>query len=219
MPFPRFLPFVAVLAVALTLTGAGCIFSPDEDDDPPPPVDPFNFKYAPPDSLLINLQTIYNDKEHSAIERRNEYEKLFFPGDPDVDPPVIGFIFRFQPADIQNGLPESWGLDSEVAAHEGLFNAQENGDIYSLQLAITRGPATPLDPAPAGREEWQEIFASNVYLRLMFNPNDGLEVNGGQAEFLFAPDLDQPIYAPSNPDSIASYGRYWIGEWKDLPRP
>lgn len=219
MQFPRFLPFMAALAAALTLTGTGCIFSPDEGGDPPPPPEAFNFKYTPPDSLLINLQTIYNDKEHSARERRDVYQTLFLQGDSNADPPVPGFIFRFQPADIANGLPESWGLDAEVAAHEGLFNAQENGDIYSLQLAITRGPATLLDPPQAGREKWMEIFASNVYLRLMFNPNDGLEVNGGQAEFQFAPDLTKPIYAVSNPDSIATYGQYWVGEWKDLPRP
>ena len=62
--------------------------------------------------------------------------------------------------------------------------------------------------------DWQQIFASNVYLRLMFNPNDGLEVNGGQADFEFAPELTKP---PAQPGGL--YGGYWIGEWTDLPRP
>jgi hypothetical protein len=61
-----------------------------------------------------------------------------------------------------------------------------------------------LEPPETGREGWKEIFATNVYLRTMFNPEDGLEVNGAQGEFLFAPAED---------------GRYAIAEWWDLPRP
>jgi hypothetical protein len=91
-----------------------------------------------------------------------------------------------------------------MAAHDGMFSAQDNGNIYSLALAITHGPAIDLDPPQQGREGWKEIFADHVHLRLMFNPEDGLEVNGGQAEFLFPPPVG---------------GRWFIGEWKDLPRP
>ena len=190
--------FCAAVFAALALGAAGCIFSPEEDDDDPPPPAPITVVRTRPDSLLISLEAIYNDKEHSAIERLNAYESLFLR--PVVEPPQQGFIFNFQPADIANGLPPSWSLDSELEAHNGLFNAQQNGEIYLLELRITRG-AIEDDPEHTG---WKEIFASNVYLRLMFNPNDGLEVNGGQAEFDFAPDTALP--------------GWWIGEWTDLPR-
>ena len=193
--------FCAAVFAALALGATGCIFSPEDDDKDPDPVPPITVVRTRPDSLLIGLQAIYNDKEHSAIERLNAYESLFLQ--PVEDPPQAGFEFNFQPADIAQGLPPSWGLDSELEAHRGLFTAQENGDIYLLELRITYGSTgVDLEHESLG---WKEIFASNVYLRLMFNPNDGLEVNGGQAEYDFAPDTALP--------------GWWIGEWTDLPRP
>jgi hypothetical protein len=51
---------------------------------------------------------------------------------------------------------------------------------------------------------WQEVFAPFVYLRLMFNIQEGIEVNGSQGRFLFPP---------------AESGRFKIAEWSDLPNP
>ena len=205
--------FCAAVFAALALSATGCIFSPEDDDDDPDPTPPITISRSRPDSLLIGLQRIYNDKEHSAIERVNAYDSLFLKPDPNADPPRTGFLFNFQPADQQQGLPANWGLDAELEAHRGLFTAQENGEIYLLELRITYGATEPIDNDPE-KVDWQQIFASNVYLRLMFNPNDGLEVNGGQADFEFAPELSKP---PAQPGGL--YGGYWIGEWTDLPRP
>ena len=71
-------------------------------------------------------------------------------------------------------------------------------------VSMNFGTTQDLDPPQPGRDGWKEIFVSNVHLRLMFNFEDGLEVNGGQAEFLFPPPVG---------------GRWTIGEWIDLPRP
>jgi len=151
-----------------------------------------------PDSLLLNIRALYNDKGRRVAERVARYADLFLPVGSQP-----GFVFNFQPADIHNGLPPSWGLNEEIEAHRGLFTAQDNGEIFLLELGMTYGSTYPIenDPEHVG---WQAIFVSNVYLRLMFNPNDGLEVNGGQAEFLFPPAVED---------------RWYIGEWTDLPRP
>ena len=85
-----------------------------------------------------------------------------------------------------------------------MFSAQAAGNIYSLELRVTHNPAQDLSPADPDRDGWKEVFVTNVYLKLMFNLEDGLEVNGGQAEFKFPP---------------AENGQFKIGDWIDLPRP
>jgi hypothetical protein len=202
MPFRRF-PIIALVSMLMGwVLSTGCIFSPDEEP-PPPQVPPEIVPRTSPENVLKNLQAIYNDKVRSAIERREFYEQLL-PPDPPAVPPDEAFLFFFQPVDIAAGLPPSWPKDQEIAAHDAIFRAQESGDIYSLELRITHNDAEPLNPQQPGREDWQEIFATNVYLRLMFNLEDGLEVNGGQAEFRFAAPVDS---------------LYVINEWTDLPRP
>ena len=62
------------------------------------------------------------------------------------------------------------------------------------------GPALKFDP---DKENWVEIFATNVNLRLMFNPQDGLLVDGGQADF----------------EISTAAGRWYMNNWVDLPRP
>jgi len=201
MPLRRFLTLALVPMLVGLVTGAGCIFDPKDEppqQDPPPEILP----RTSPENVLKNLQAIYNDKVRTAIDRRQIYEQQL----PPEPPPAQGqaFIFNFQPADIAGGLPPSWGRDDELAAHRAMFDAQESGGIYSLELRITNNPAADLNPPESGREGWKEVFATNVYLRLMFNLEDGLEVNGGQAEFKFAPPVD---------------GLYVINDWTDLPRP
>lgn len=188
------------LLASLALTAVAC------DDDP---VEPEPIRWTTPDELLKTIMAIYNDREHSATERLDEYEKLFLHASDDQP----GFRFNFQASDIDPGLPPSWGLESELEAHRRLFDAQADGHIYSLYLRMTYGAAERITGEP-DRVDWEEIFASNVYLRLMFNPNDGLEVNGSQAEFKFAPDTSKPPV-----DDARFYGGYWIAEWTDLPRP
>ncbi len=187
-----------LLLVSLACLSSACDDDPVEPD--PGPEGPWVPALSAPDSILEAIEIIYNDRTHSAATRADEYAKLLWPRTETAP----GFVFRFQPADIQNGLPETWGAEEEVDAHQGMFGAQAAGDIHSLQLAITRNSAQVLSPPDPLRPGWQEIFARNIYLRLMFNPNDGLEVNGGQGEFAFAP---------------AEGGTWRLGDWQDLPRP
>ena len=191
-------PVFGTLALVIALS-SGCIFSPDEDDTPEeiPPVE--LLPHTRPENLITNLITIYDDKVRTAVERRQAYENLFPPDEVD---PELAFQFKFQPADIKLGLPPSWGKDEEIAAHEALFLAQESGEVYSLDLNILFDDPTDLNEQ--GRDGWKLIFATNVHLRLMFNPEDGLEVNGGQAEFKFAPPVETT---------------WFLNEWVDLPRP
>jgi hypothetical protein len=154
-----------------------------------------------PEYLIENLAIIYNDTLRSAAERQDAYGDLLLAA--GGEPPRPDFVFRFQDVDIQGGLPPSWGLAQEIAAHSNLFAAQENGEVYSLELDVTYGDPEPLEPPQTGREDWREILATNVNLRLLFNPNDGIEVEGGQAEFQLAPFDD----------------RWYIAGWTDLPRP
>jgi hypothetical protein len=145
-----------------------------------------------PENVISAIQVIYNDKTHSKEERLAAYASLF----------DSAFVFSFQINDI--GGSTSWGLEGELAAHDGMFGAQAAGNIYSLDLRVTHDPAEDLSPPESGREGWKEVFATNVYLRLMFNLEDGLEVNGAQTEFKFPP---------------AENGQFKIGDWIDLPRP
>ena len=149
---------------------------------------------------ITALEVIYNDQVRSATERRQEYEELFPPRDHTTLP---GFKFQLQPGDAQELGIENWGIDPELTIHENMFAAQESRQIFSLSLAIVRLPPEPLDFPPLGQEEWRKIFATNVSLKLLFAPDDGLEVTGGQAEFLTAPADD----------------RWYLVEWTDLPPP
>ena len=192
------LPAFGALALVLALS-SGCIFDPPDDPEPEPTPPVALLPHDRPENLIKNLITIYDDKVRTAVERRQAYESLFPPDEVDPDE---AFLFKFQQADRDQGLPESWGKDSEIAAHEALFLAQENREVYSLDLNILFND--PIDLNETGREGWKLIFANSVQLRLMFNPEDGLEVNGGQAEFKFAPPVETIWY---------------LNEWVDLPRP
>jgi len=208
--------FCAAVLAALALSAPGCIFNPDDDEEDPPPPAPLRVSRSQPDSLLVTLQRIYNAKEYTMIERLSAYDSLFLR--QSDDPPRLGFLFEFQPADIAQGLPPSWGIDPELEAHRGLFTAQDNGEIYLLELRMTYGAVDSLEVTEP-ETGWDTIFVSNVYLRLMFNPNDGLEVNGGQAEFTFAPDLYSARTRPAPTGHNPYFQSYWIAKWKDLPRP
>jgi hypothetical protein len=69
---------------------------------------------------------------------------------------------------------------------------------------VTHGPAIDLIPSVPGGEGWKEVFASHVYLRIMSNLEDGSELNGGRAVFVFSPPSD---------------GNWQIAAWMDLPGP
>ena len=169
------------------------------DDKPtvPEPQPPPLQSLTAPENLITNIKILYTDKIRTAVERRIEYEKLLAP--PAGCDTCEAFLFDFQPIDEQTqGTPDTWGRDQEIQANANIFQAQTNGDIYELTLEIQVLPPADLN----GRPGWKEIFATNVHLRLLLTPQDGFEINGGQAQFRVYP----------------AQGRWWIGEWIDLPR-
>ena len=170
----------------------------DDKSTVPEPQPPALQSLTASENLVSNIKILYNDKVRSATERRIEFEKLLAPP-PGCDT-CQAFFFDFQPIDEQTqGTPDTWGRDQEIQANANIFQAQANGDIYELTLDIQVLPPADLN----GRPGWKEIFATNVHLRLLTTPYDGFEVNGGQAQFRAYP----------------AQGRWYIGEWIDLPRP
>ena len=188
-----------VLLPFLLVVGAGCLFNPDKKEVVEEEVREQILPNDQPENLIKNLQAIYNDKVFSAGERNVLYADLFSADNTSLPP----FLFNFQPVDVEPGEEPSWGLDAELRAHENMFRALEDRNIHSLELTIEQRPPEPLEFPGPGQEDWVEILATNVFLRLMFNPQDGLLVDGGQAEFLLAP----------------ADGRWYLVDWKDLPRP
>jgi hypothetical protein len=146
--------------------------------------------YAAPESLVQSIAVIYNAGDRPADERLSAYESLF---DPD-------FAFRFLPGDVANGSPRMWGLPEELSAHAGLFESQERGEIYSLDLEIAWDPAVDLAPPEEGREGWKEVLVTSVHMRVLFNPEDGLDWSGAQSRFLAKP----------------ANGRWYLAEWQEL---
>ena len=188
-----------VAGAALLAIATGCsdgIFCPDGCGSNPPPTQAAPAIPSPTsaENVIEAIAVIYNDKVRIASDRSEAYATLFDPS----------FIFRFQAADVDSGLPPAWQLEEELAANRAMFNAQDHGDIYSLELRVTHDPAIDVVPSIPGSEGWKQVFASNVYLRLMLNPNEGVEVNGGQGVFVFSPPVN---------------GEWKIAAWMDLPVP
>ncbi len=188
--------FLLAIPLLLTVLLPSCGDDSGQPEPEPPPIPVL----SAPDSVLRAIEVIYKDRVRTAEEKAAEYAKLLAPLTP-TDP---GFVFHFTPQDVGNGLPETWGVDAEIEAHAGLFTALAGGQLHSLELRMTLNPARDLDPPQPGREDWQEIFATSIYLVLMFNPDDGLAVVGGQGRFLLAP---------------AAGGTWVLAEWIELPRP
>lgn len=171
------------------------------DDNPtgPEPQPPELRPLTAPENLIYNIQVLYNDTVRTAAERRIEYEKLLAP--PAGCDTCVAFLFDFQPSDEVSGTPDTWGRDQEIQANANIFQAHANGGIFELTLAIQSLPAQDInDPEKPG---WKEIYATNVHLRLLTSPHDGFEMRHGQAQFRAYP----------------AQGRWWIGEWIDLPSP
>lgn len=146
----------------------------------------------PPENLVRSIEVIYNDKVRTAAERIAAYENLFAPS----------FVYTCESAGDTCGC-QDWGRDEEIQAHRKIFQAQDSVQIYSLTLDIKFSPAKDLDPPDPARPGWKQVFAGNISLVLPETPNDGYALNGAQAEFLMQP----------------SNGRWFISEWRDLPRP
>jgi hypothetical protein len=183
---------VTLALIATSFTGCG----DDEDATTAPPTPP---DFSQPENLLSRLAEVYNMTGRNADDRLADYAELF----PAADDDSLSFLFIFQPDDVAPGEDPTWGLDGELNAHQNMFQAQEDGQLHSLQLALTHQPPQPIANPEPHQQNWVGIFVINVNLRLMLNANDGFLVDGTQADFKMAP----------------RGGRWYIVEWRDLPRP
>jgi hypothetical protein len=156
--------------------------------DIPPPTSPTN--------LVQAIVGIYNSGGLPAAERLRLYASLF----PPADHPRLGFVFRFQPRDVESGAPPNWGLEDELRSTGNMFKAQENGQIAEIALTLHIASAEPIE-LQAGKEGWIRVLATDVNLSVLTGPESGMHVSNGMAEFQCAPDGD----------------RWYITDWRDVP--
>jgi hypothetical protein len=159
------------------------------DISKPPPVE----LTSSPESLLQDLQIIYNSTRRDPEERLRAFEELFPPDNHSTLPE-----FRHLCASAMHP-PLAWGLGEELKMHRRLFAAQAHGEIFSLQVTLNHGHAFDIPDPPPEHQGWRQIDAESVNFRLMFNPQDGFEVYGGSATFLFS----------------CADGRWYINSWID----
>lgn len=144
-----------------------------------------------PENLVSALEVVYNDKVRTAAERLESFSSLFAPS----------FAFHYWEARGDSLVERTWGLEEEIEGTRCLFERQDTGAIYSLTLAIREKEVREPDGGyPAG---WKELRAGRVDLRLLYNPDDGLVLNGGSTRFICAP----------------SGGRWLITGWFDPAEP
>ncbi len=158
---------------------------PDDESYPAP---------TTPQSLVAALQAIYNDHQSGASERLEAYAELFVPQAHQALPP---YLHQCLAAD--STIQDSWGLEEELSRARDLFYRQGAREIFSLELHIEHEPPFPVEPQPPEYAAVR-ISATNVLLRLMFNPQDGLLVYGGSGDFLV----------------VEERGRWFIAEWREF---
>ena len=145
-------------------------------DDPMAP-EPIPIEPLPPSpaSPLRDICALFNDRLRSAAERTRIYRSLFSPGIAFICPDsvVIDCAFPFQPEQASE-------IFDELAA----------GVLSEANVRITNDPPHPLDPPVKGRETWWEIPVTDIKVRLSTNIGDGLELIGGRARVLVAPQAD-----------------------------
>lgn len=98
---------IAMIVVLACLAFVAC------EDDPvtPPSQPPVYRELTTPENVLINLETSYNRRNFSELEKLLD----------------SGFTFFLSTGDAGGGLPESWGRSDETAIHTRLFDPEYSG--------------------------------------------------------------------------------------------
>jgi len=175
-------------ALILLATVLGCTENPQAPEPPAPEPLPD----SSPAAVLRTISTLFNDRQRPAVERSRLYDQLFAPE-------AAVFICPSPPA-RPTDCPYPFRPDQAREVFEGL----ENGTLHAMNVELTHGAAILLDPPEPGREDWQEIFVTNLYLRVLINLEDGYETNGGMAKVLFEPRTND---------------QWVIAEWTMMGRP
>ncbi|MBI5836328.1 MAG: hypothetical protein HZB25_03695 [Candidatus Eisenbacteria bacterium] len=171
----------AVLALAL----GGCIFFPDDDVIQPPA--PKYLAPISPENVIKNLETLYISRDFT------QYDSVL----------AAGYIFRFQPADITAGAPDSLIRVEEMNFAENLF--QRGGPdgappASRIGLVITKTGSGP-DPR----------FGHAGWLRYNVSTNLTITFSDGNAMAVVSPALFYFVQEP------AGSGMWRLAEWADQP--
>ncbi len=180
----RFVQF-AVFAVVVVFAFKGCIFAPGTDDPVPPK------EYLPqtsPENVVNNLATSYERRE---IE---QYAKLL---DPE-------FIFKFQTADVPEGLERDyWNRDEDSTGTGALFDATTLVSTITLDLGAYESEDAGRPDLPGGRR------IRLTHVKLEVEQVDGIT-------YLVQGDI-QDMYFRKGSVEAGTDSTYWyLVEWQDL---
>ncbi|MEZ4647770.1 MAG: hypothetical protein R3E97_03125 [Candidatus Eisenbacteria bacterium] len=195
---PRKLVSAAFLLPLAILAGASTLAGCDDDTVQPEPEESPYLDPTSPANLLDNLII--------ATELRDAegYAALF-----DADQ----FIFRFDPIDVGDGYPLSWGYAEELAWSNACF---ASADVFRLSLEWNQGPLQDLDeddPDLYTDPAMKKMLVTSIHLEIEIeNPVDPTDhviflVQGDRGRFYFEPD----------PSRLIDGQPTWkIVEWQDI---
>jgi hypothetical protein len=188
---------VAVVGLAIGVSGCWNPFAPP-GGDPPPPTQLFYKVRTSPDNVVHNLNTAYKDKN------AQEY----------LDCLAEDFEFHLNPDDYEdpdNNLPESWGKIVEQDIHEAMF--ADGSGVLNVSLTLTNiskqfNPgALPADPSD---DTWTYREQTDLFVSVEDPPDLIYHANADQ-EFVFRIDPDE-----TGPEGETLWE---IIEWWDLQPP
>ncbi|MBI5836329.1 MAG: hypothetical protein HZB25_03700 [Candidatus Eisenbacteria bacterium] len=176
-----------LVASAALLTAAGCIFSPGSGGTTPPQ------EYLPdtsPENVIHNVSALYEKRDVT------KYEETL----------GANYVFRYQPADIVAGQPDSLIKAEEVEFARHLFETGKPAEglpaASRITLRITINSSGPDDRIQHRNLGWMKY---NVRTELTINFPDGSGNN------VSSPAL---FYLKQEPDSS---GHWKLVEWADQP--
>lgn len=199
---------LALITVALlSMTAAGCIFSPSPGNDPPPPVE----QYEPivnPVSLINNLKLAYQKRDY------DKFATLFHPD----------YQFRYL---NQNLVEEYWGLDEELKIHRRMFRPADiqppdpplDPALWLSSVDISLTGTTGFDDRPQylydqvsnpeglHPETW-DVTGADYSATVLFQTQGETDYRvEGRAEFVVARDKSKAADAA---------GAWLIYRWRDM---
>lgn len=158
-----------VLAITITLAGAGCIF------DPTPPGDTGEVREpTTPENVIYNLELSYDTRDIQLYKQCLSENFTFYFNPTDVGSDVNGYV-----------IPSSWGYEDDWTSADNMFK-----NAYEITMELPEG-----DVGEAGPND-TTYTAPNISISLlvMVDADNGFIANKGTLEFVFVKDPDNPNY-------------------------
>jgi hypothetical protein len=179
----RGLAFLTSLAI-LAVLGSGCIFFPGKGDTTTKK--PY-VAFTSPENVISNMSALYINLDPV------EYDSTLAPG----------YVFRFAPADITVGMPDSLIRNQEMEFAENLFvngAGESNPKATRIQLVLQTTSSGPDNRI--GHSGWMK-YVVNTNLTVSFTNANPITVTGPAW-----------LYFRQEPENS---GRWWLAEWADQP--